>query len=72
MSICCHYDEGYEDGLDAAKTDGMGEGLSNDCADLLERVAEALYAVDPLSMIALECQQLRKEIRECLRPGARL
>ena len=68
---CCHYEDGYEDGLRDGQTDGMGDGLAQACADMLERVQAELYRLDALSILACECEGLRKEIKDCMRTATR-
>lgn len=68
MGECCHYDEGYEEGLNAAETGGIGDFLCAQIDELLERCHRALYEADPLSLLAADCEAMQKEIRDLLKP----
>lgn len=54
---CCHYDDGYDDGLADGKRTLGNVDAPLEVARLLLRASRELYAADRLSVTALDCER---------------
>lgn len=60
---CCHYDDGYEDGYEDGKQAVPANAASPlGVAATLARAASELYRADPMSLAALDCEQMADAI----------